>query len=329
MQLDPNLQTILVGVVILFFPFAWLWIMNKGLDIEFGSQYSDFLREYLRGNPDAKNDNWLVSRLSALLMYLILFAFSFFSYIWTGLKLVVSPVFLIFAKLARVDFSIARRFDVLIGPIRIGNPKKSYERAISKFSDILRSGVRIQSATGEMGNKLMEHPKMIASIKEAKKENKAVIEILHGPRVDPKTKKIFKLAKEDTVKLRKSDYYFHNHFTLVRTKDKKDYLIVEQLHDEVLWNSRTKRPFHENKTRVIYIFEPKPKTLAKYQEVYTNRRKASEAETKSPGLRAPQEISLVKIVRELIWKNLVLSNAVQPFSIFWDIPVDLLFDESQ
>lgn len=57
-----------------------------------------------------------------------------------------------------------------------------------------KGAVDIKMAVGEIDHHLMENRQVLDGIIYACEHNHASIEILHGPRVDPKTKTIFELA---------------------------------------------------------------------------------------------------------------------------------------
>lgn len=123
---------------------------------------------------------------------------------------------------------------------------------------ILKDACEIRIAVGEMGSALMENVQLIAAVRQAYINNGARIEIVHGPRVDPKTKTIFEMAKRDTVRvtLYRTPQYISHHFFLITSRTGQVSVIDEGVHNETLWPKRrgnSSRLAMTGKARKYYV----------------------------------------------------------------------------
>ncbi len=107
-------------------------------------------------------------------------------------------------------------------------PKQFFTRV----EDALKEAKEVWMCVGEMGFRLMERDEIINGINFAAKHNGASIKVIHGPRTDPKTKRIFDLAKDGLVELFQLENYPSHHFLYIVSKTGRRLLIDESPHLE-------------------------------------------------------------------------------------------------
>ncbi len=108
---------------------------------------------------------------------------------------------------------------------------------VGKFFETLSTSIRsskeVWMCMGEMGFRIMERDDVLEAIEYAAR-HKSKVSIVHGPRVDPRTSRIFTLAQKGLVHLYMMNYYPSDHFICVQDKVGRVTLFDESPHPEVV-----------------------------------------------------------------------------------------------
>lgn len=184
----------------------------------------------------------------------------------------------------------------------------------------------VRMTTGEMGHRLLENPWLMEALERAHTENNAKIEIIHGPRVDPATQRVFELAGRGVVTLFRAPEYLPHHFMLVESTDGAVTVIDESPHLETAWTQDQVgglTTLFEGPIRVYYVIS-NPVRLAGLLNGNFERIKATASPSIAhPGstriLRPPAIRVLLSFLRLFLYRILV-----QPVVIMFDLPLDLL-----
>ncbi len=217
----------------------------------------------------------------------------------------------------RVKMFMERR-GVEVTIARLGVKKYiNADKFFSNLKKIFQSSRLIWLCVGEMGHRFMEQPDFLDGVVEAAKNN-ADIRIIFGPRVDPFTTSIFKLAKEyRQIRLFQLDTYPSTHFLYTVNLEDKVVLIEESPHPEKMrvYNSKGK-PVEAVKSvfRAFYIIR-KPNILRRLRMMEAKYRMFYSTEIDEPikfpyrrGYRFWREIPLLLY-------NFFISYFVQPLLI--------------
>ena len=319
--MDFDTTVLILGCLALLYPLFFMIIMVSGIDDELVTQFEALKWEKERYEGARKTITGMAMEYLSLIGVMgLLLSFYALSPLWLPIKALFYPLgILLFEKIAKVK--------VLLGLRTRSDPLNSYLNITDQYSKLILEGQEIIASFGELGRLIFEQPMLIEAIKKAKEQDESVnIVFSLGPRVDPSTKTIFKLAREGTLKLVMSRNYYHNHFALITTKNGERFVIDEQIHDEAIWDSKEKEIFYDNKSRLIYIYKNREKLWNKKRKVFEERtRKNAKEVNRHPGLTKPQQISFLKTLIEFGWYNIFLGNVVQPISILFDWPIDFLY----
>lgn len=211
--------------------------------------------------------------------------------------------------------------DALLRPINVG-PRFSGEELFANLNKYFNEAKLIQFSLGEFGAVIMENPKVIEGIMYAHKKNKAKIQIVGGPRADPKTRTIFGLAKKGILEIYRTPIYMSNHFVIITGKNGEKLIVNESVHEETIWSPKTEDKIYSSITRAIYIFNRKKHYVEALSREFERRKSMSARITRHPGLNPPQNISSTKLlIRSFLWKGFILKHIIQPLSITVDLPL--------
>lgn len=195
-----------------------------------------------------------------------------------------------------------------------------------EFGKYIKNAKEIQFCVGEMGREIMENPYIIKGLKEACKKN-AKIQIIGGPRVDPKVKTIFTLAEQGKIEIRLLKEYEPNHFVIITDLKDKKLIINEGIHNEILWDKKSEEPILEHYSKLLYIFKDKKRyEKAFIKELALRLKKSDKTISTNPGLNKRQKISSLKLISNSLFLGFLIKHFVQPFSIIFDLPFHFLFD---
>lgn len=201
------------------------------------------------------------------------------------------------------------------------------EMLFKMVSQAVRDGVEIQLALGEMGHRFIDHPLILDSFQYAFTYNCAQIEILHGPRIDPDTEKIFELARQGIVKLFMASHYNRHHFIIIKRKNGITSILDENVHNEALWRQDSKgspEQLYTSRYRV-YFFHSQSRGLAKTLKViFENRKQGSRSTPIEPDTRPsfahPYQFPILRTV-VLGFLYFPLRWLVQPIQNYFDRPL--------
>ncbi|MEX2162232.1 MAG: hypothetical protein WD751_10000 [Anaerolineales bacterium] len=313
-----QLTTILAGLLSLLLPFIILYQLKSGNDEQLINEgrVLSFEKEREKNKKRPREGSLTeVEKFSAFAVFLVYRLFILTSFLWVILKTALYPFGYLLFRAREIRVLIGLRYSK--GPLR-GLSEKSYDHVVREVSKILENGVEIYGSFGELGHLMFESGEILSSLKKAYKKNKAKIKLSHGPIVDPKTKRIFSLAKKGVIRIHETSNYYHSHFILVRTKDDQRFVVDEQVHDEALWDSKSKKLVYDNKSRLVFLYPANEKLWRNKLKVFDQRYGETKRLVKqNPGLRKTQEITVIKTMREFLWYNIFLGNLLQPLAILF------------
>jgi hypothetical protein len=187
--------------------------------------------------------------------------------------------------------------------------------------------VEARMAFGELGHRLMEDSRLPELIQYAVDTYGAKVEIVHGPRVDPKTKRIFDLAKSGKVKLFMGPKYKRHHFIIFTTKDGTSFIIDEAVHSETIWKRNNGQEVTEkyiSKANTYYLLE-NANHYGDYLKLEFDRRKnnpKTEPITEHPGNPKPERFPELKFfLHTLSGRGVFAKYISQPLAILRDRPI--------
>lgn len=189
---------------------------------------------------------------------------------------------------------------------------------------LLNNAVEIKISVGEMAHQLMERDDLLVGLKNAKKLNGATVEIVHGPRVDPATKRVFGLAAKGIVKLFRGDKYFTNHFILVKLPSGKEYLINENSHHEPIWYQSEDEEWKakwESRLLFYYIHESPSARIGWMRAEYERRKSTSKQIFHHPGVFPLQQMTLSTFIFRSVL-NILVKHVTQPLAHIFKLPLD-------
>ncbi|KAA3644923.1 MAG: hypothetical protein DWQ07_16095 [Chloroflexi bacterium] len=199
------------------------------------------------------------------------------------------------------------------------------DRMYNIVSHYLSQARVVKVGVGEMGHRLMDNPKILSGVKNAIKNNNAHVEIVHGPRVDPKTIDIYELAEQGAIDIFMSQYYFHNHFLILELINGETIIVDEGVHDETLWKHDAPEPLLESMTRNVFIFAPKVRLRKSYLDEYTRRTEDVIRVDSNPGFTRQQKYSWKRLIVGAFLNNLVFGRILQPLSILFNWPIKSIY----
>lgn len=265
------------------------------------------------------------SRLGIILEAIGLLILSKVRWIWIRIETWVSPQFIKIFEKRNIEFLFYKRWGEQNKRSQKENVKEYF---FSKMASEIKKGKSIKIRLGEMGHLLIDNEKIIDAFLTAYKRNQAEIEIVHGPRVDPRTAKIYELVESGIVDTFKSNKYFQNHYMVIETASGNKTVFDEGIHDETLWRLDSDDPLLESLTRNIYIIKGDKKIFQSYIDGFEYMKNNAKRSTKNPKIENPQNFSWLKLFIGGIINNLILGRIIQPISIAYDIPMKILFFRS-
>lgn len=192
----------------------------------------------------------------------------------------------------------------------------------ARLSHLMNNAVVLQFSLGEMGSHLMENPDVLEGIKHAVRVNKAKVQIVGGPRVDPKTKRIFNLAKDGFVEVYRTPRYFSTHFIIITDKNGEKVVINEGVHEETIWSGDKRHRMFRSITRAIYLYKGKKQHIKALSKEFERRRASGIRITRNPGITPPQNFNNSRLFfRSFLWEGFIVKHIIQPVSICLDIPL--------
>jgi uncharacterized protein YggU (UPF0235/DUF167 family) len=242
-----------------------------------------------------------------------------------ALRVILTPLVWFELLSQRVFKWIYRSRGVYYYTLRRG--ANGYERAEGFFAQIegiLKGASEIRIAVGEMGHDLMDNERLIAGLKDAYVVNHAKIEIVHGPRVDPKTTLIYDLARDDVVKLYRMPKYRAHHFMHVTDPHGSVSVIDESTHIETYWEADRHgviRTYLRGRVRSYYVSPQSNRRAKDLKEVFDARKATANRVFSHPQLYPAQELSLGTLSDAA--SNLLAKYLIQPVGVFFDAPLDL------
>ncbi len=234
------------------------------------------------------------------------------------IELWLRPLWASIFRLRGISYYVVRRTE---------NGFENADQFVEHAVRILRGASEIRIAVGEMGHALMESPQLLAAVQKAYEENQAIVEVVHGPRVDLKTTTLFEMAKRDNERIglhRTRDYTAH-HFFLVTDRTGQVSFIDEGTHNETLWSKSV--PNREStamtgRARKYYVADRATRRARDLRAEFDHRLGLSHQIYNHPGLYPPQQYSSLRVFARAIW-NVPNKHLLQPFAVFLDQPVDL------
>jgi hypothetical protein len=194
--------------------------------------------------------------------------------------------------------------------------KTSRDRFYRHASKLVENAISVKMALGEAGSRFLEEERMRNGMKKAAEEG-VDLEIIHGPRVDPETKTIFSLAREEKLQVYKNDDYQSHHFTLIETKKGEKFVLDEGIHDETLWNPETGKAIWSDLTRCMYIYKPSSGFGQFLQSVFEERKRGATPVIHNIGISKKQTVIPSKLLASAFTTNLVKQHILQPLSILF------------
>jgi hypothetical protein len=228
------------------------------------------------------------------------------------------PFFKRFFKLvAGVDYHFSRRTE----------DKFSKVEQFQITATHLKNARRIQIALGEMGHQLMERKDILRSIKIALGRNRARVEIIHGPRIDPVTHSIYELGKGKNAKAMEFYQlltYKTHHYILIEDKKGRTIAFEEGTHNETLWGKNRKEEIvslGSSRSRSYYFIPNTNKRILFLRAEFERRKSRAVSIEGRPLVFIPQAYSPIKIWFDFIY-NLLHKLVFQPLAIVSRLPLD-------
>jgi len=236
---------------------------------------------------------------------------------WASLHESLYPIVRKLFELRGVDYYIVDR----TAPLEERNARE--REVFDLVQKILTDAIEIKVALGEVGHQFMEHPAVLEGLSRAFIINSANIEIVHGPRVDPKTTSIFSFARQDVVRLFKMDNYESHHFILVKKRDGDVILVDEGVHVEAIWSKDKSgdRDFSSDQ-RYYFVTSNKPKVIQQRKNEFTNRKNKATEIKHHPNLNSPQNRSVFRLTTNVLFDT-VYGRLKQTISLLLDAPSPL------
>lgn len=237
---------------------------------------------------------------------------------WLWLEGFTTPLIIKLFAARGIDFELVRRFD---------EEAFEQEKLILKLVDAFKDAKEIYMALGEMGHGLMERSDVLAAFDHAKREHGATIQILHGPRVDPKTSDIFGLASNNVVELFRTPTYYRRHFSYVKNVDGRVTIFDEGIHDETIWardEDQETIPLFTSLARHQY-FVPDSKRLKDFlKNEFEYRKSKAEKVFSRPEKFIPSDYSALRIFLTSTFENLPRRHFIQPLENYFDMPLGII-----
>lgn len=248
---------------------------------------------------------------------ILLFVLKIFQKILVPLERLLFPLFVLLFRFRGISY---------IAVVRDKAKPEKVEESLAQLHEIFCNAIEIKLALGEMGHRLMQSPEILDGIKYAYEHNDASIEIVHGPRVDPKTTTIFDdYAPKDIVSMYRMSTYARHHFIIVTGVNGTESLIDEGTHNETLWGYNKDGLPDEIFTSKLrfYYFSKKSTAIIRARRLQFSQRKQAAIQIKQhPGLNPPQDHTTSSYILQVL-SNLLIKHLKQPFSFLFNIPLDL------
>jgi hypothetical protein len=204
------------------------------------------------------------------------------------------------------------------------------ERIFGALSVELRNASKIWMCVGEMGSRMMERDDIIAALRYAAQVNHAEIYIIHGPRVDYKTQRIYDLAAAGMVQLYSLSSYPSEHFIYIKKIDGDVSLLEEAPHTEPirgLDENGEKVEIHRGLIRPFYlIMHPNLLGFYRYKQALNRIQHANLSQSR-PSNPADRGYPFVEALLAILFKYIAIINFLQPLVIFIDRLIYILFQE--
>lgn len=272
-------------------------------------------KNLLQGNIFYKIDGDTLSRLEVFLFKLLIII----QILWLFIESIFTPIIVRIFAFKGIDFELVRRF---------GKTKRySQELIITKLVDAFNDASEIYMALGEMGHGLMERPDVLNAFMNARQNNNATIQILHGPRVDPETSEIFNLASENIVELYRTQQYYNHHFSYVKDKNGKITVFDEGIHDETIWGTNELGdtiPFFTSLARHQYLISKSNRLHKSLKAAFDDRKLSAKKVYTRPDKFVPSDYSPLRIFLTSTFINVPFRHIIQPLQNFLDMPLEII-----
>jgi hypothetical protein len=173
----------------------------------------------------------------------------------------------------------------------------------------------------------MQDPRLLSGLRRAYCNNGALIEIVHGPRVDPLTTSIFDFAAEGMLTLFQMPEYAKHHFILVRDLKGDTTLIDEGIHNETVWKEDEDGNQEEvvaSTSRSYYITSRANRVIDSRRRELQSRKAASSPTKEHPRISTHQDLNPFRYVLYALLA-LPVKHLLQPIASFLNLPVDSVF----
>jgi hypothetical protein len=190
---------------------------------------------------------------------------------------------------------------------------------------ILSQAKEIRISLGEMDYRLMELSPLIDLLEQLSQKNQVTIEILHGLRVDPRTRRPFELAKRDNVRLFRMTEHRRHHFILTTDASGQTSVIDEGTHNETVWvQDGSGNPISTltSQVRFYYITKNSTSRTRYLQKEYEYRKNNAFPSIENRGISPAKSYFSPKLVAEAML-NVPLKHFIQPVAIGLHLPIDL------
>lgn len=277
-------------------------------------------KNLLQGNIFYKIDGDTLSRLEVFLFKLLIII----QILWLFIESIFTPIIVRIFAFKDIDFELVRRF---------GKTKRySQELIITKLVDAFSDASEIYMALGEMGHGLMERPDVLNAFMNARQNNNATIQILHGPRVDPETLEIFNLASENIVELYRTQQYYNHHFSYVKDMNGKITIFDEGIHDETIWGTNELGdtiPFFTSLARHQYLISKSNRLHKSLKSEFDDRKLSAKKVYTRPDKFVPSDYSPLRIFLTSTFINVPFRHIIQPLRNLLDIPLDIFWYDTR
>jgi hypothetical protein len=180
---------------------------------------------------------------------------------------------------------------------------KTSAAAFQELAKVIVSAKKIQMALGEIGHELMERPELLESLLATHANNGATVEIVHGPRVDPETEKVFTLARQGVLSLYQMPNYKSHHYIIVTQTTGEKIVIEEGIHCETIWREDQLGKINTDFTsgvRLYYVIRNSKRLAALRENEFEKRKRVSTRTEEHPYISAPQNRSPLRLFVETV-----------------------------
>ena len=244
-----------------------------------------------------------------------------------------------------VEFLVSLFWGNILKLLRISNPDYYLVRGapttdfVDYMKTLLNEAIDVKIAVGELSHQIFETLVVIETLNKIRQNNKANIEIIHGPNVDPMSQSIYKMSNDNSISIFQCYRNFPHHFALLTdTNGQVTTIEINRHYDKPVQSSVQDKEGRavRNQARSVFIHRHSKVRAATLMRIFRNRKTISIEVYSNPTSRISDIRSSVardnndsSLLGKLgyLFMLALLKLAIHPAAVIFDRNWDIDFHE--